>query len=120
MLAHHLVGRSPEPSPCGHAAIDVSGSTDVASLRRATRSGAPKHLGMREPHPAHRIVLLARSLPSHERFRTRPGHRNLTGTERVFSSRRASRRQSTTNVRHAREPLFLPTPEAVGFLAGSG
>ena len=50
MLAHHPVGRSPEPSPCGDAAgYDVRGlATNVASLRRASRSEAPKHLGMGE------------------------------------------------------------------------
>jgi len=56
--------------------------------RRATRSETSKHPGMREPHPARRLVLLARCRPSQKRFRTRPGH-SLTGTERVFSFQRA-------------------------------
>jgi hypothetical protein len=69
---HQLVGRSPEPSPVGCAVgYDISSlATDVASLRRATRSEAPERLGMGEPHPARRFVLLTRCRPSEERFRT--------------------------------------------------
>jgi len=62
--AHHLVGRSPEPSSCGHAAgYDVPGLvTNVASLRRATRSEAPKHLGEMGTPPRSQ-VRPARSTP---------------------------------------------------------
>ena len=42
-------GRSPEPSPCGY---DVSGlAAAIASLRRATRSDALAHVGVRNPPP---------------------------------------------------------------------
>jgi len=118
MLAQHLVGRSAEPSPCGY---DVCGlATNVASVRRTTRSETPKHLGMSEPHPARRFVLLARCRPSQERSRIGPGRSNLTGTDRVFSLQRASHCHSTPGVRRSRVRPFLPTPEGTGLPAGSG
>ena len=77
--------RSPEPSPCNHAAgYDVSGlATSVASeetppcravsciwvrahdnsLRRTTRSETPKNLEMGEPHPCASCSLEARPPP---------------------------------------------------------
>ncbi len=75
-------GRSPEPSPCGYA---VSGlATAFASLRRATGSDAPKRVGVGEPQPARRFVLLDRGAEALE-------DRVLVGDRR--SSRRLKARR---------------------------
>src|SRR6266545_5748842 len=92
-------GRSPGPSPCGY---DISGlATAFASLRRATRSDAPERVGVGEPHPARRFVLLARCRPSQERFRTRERQSGAPGIERVCLNE--ARQERAVEI-----PLHLP------------
>src|SRR6266545_2772255 len=96
-------GRSPGPSPCGY---DISGlATAFASLRRATRSDAPERVGVGEPHPARRFVLLARCRPSQERFRTRERQSGAPSIERVFNNK--ARQEGAVEI-----PLDFPRPIA--------
>src|SRR6266545_2383573 len=78
MMSIH--GRSPEPSPCGY---DVSGlAAAFASLRRATRSDALAHVGVRKSAPA-RGLEFARCRPSQQRFRSRECHSGTPSIELV-------------------------------------
>ena len=77
----HLGGRSPGSSPCGY---DIPGlAAAFVSLRRTTRSEAPKRLGERKAAPA-RGLCCTRCRPSQQRFRSRECHSGTPGRHRVF------------------------------------
>jgi hypothetical protein len=110
-------GRCPEPSPCDY---DVSGlAAAFASLRRATRSDALAHVGVRKSAPARRLEF-ARCRPSQQRFRSRECQSGTPGIELVHQRLKEQRRQGPYRRALTRPvPPFLPTSEAAGFRAAT-